>query len=350
MNKGTDDSIDDTAESFWAATRSHLKNAEMIGRLAGTGIIIFGLIATGGGIVASSESSLTTWSASTIGILGAGLAVICAVIQKILEKDHIALLEQAKVSLDRTQAYLYQRNEIKRQIEDMQSLDTQRLQMQATFGYMLEQTGQLLAASTPLKIKCAINSLFDLCQAELLASMGMTYADKMTISVYKVVEGTSLGGPRLEILSNRKPNKAEEQDYTSRSWKKGEGYSGQAWLLANEVVVPDTMDLPSSLYTNQLGEQANGDPEAELKRYRSVVSVPIFFGPSKKVWGVVSVTTNQPNKFSTHSVDDDVSAQNVETVRILSKMVAVLAACCATSDRGNVPPATDESGENDENI
>jgi hypothetical protein len=118
MSQGTDDSIEDTAESFWAATRSHLKNAEMIGRLAGTGIIIFGLIATVGGIVASSPSSLKTWSASTIGIWGAGLAVICAVIQKILEKDHIALLEQAKVSLDRTQAYLYQRNEIKRQIED----------------------------------------------------------------------------------------------------------------------------------------------------------------------------------------------------------------------------------------
>jgi hypothetical protein len=105
------------------------------------------------------------------------------------------------------------------------------------------------------------------------------------------------------------------------------------------------MALPSSLHTNNLGQQANGDPEAELKRYRSVVSVPIFFGPLGEVWGVVSVTTNQPNKFSTHSLDDDVAAQNVETVRILSKMVAVLVACCATSDKESVPPTTDESGE-----
>jgi hypothetical protein len=350
MNQDTNDSIEDTTKNFWAATRSHLKNAEMIGRLAGTGIIIFGLIATVGGIAASSPSNLKTWSASTIGIWGAGLAVICAVIQKILEKDHIALLEQAKVSLDRTQAYLYQRNEIKRQIEDMQSLDTQRLQMQATFGYMLEQTEQVLAASPQPDIKSTIDSLFDLCQAELLASMGMTYADKMTISVYRVNEGSSPEGSRLDILSNRKPNKAEEQDYVSRSWKKGEGYSGLAWLSANEVVVPDTMALPISLHTNNLGHQAGGDPEAELRRYRSVVSVPIFVGPSDEVWGVVSVTTNQPNKFSTHSVDDDVAAQNVETVRILSKMVAVLVACCATNGRENAPPATHESGEKDENI
>lgn len=36
--------------------------------------------------------------------------------------------------------------------------DTQRLQMQATFGYMLEQTEQLLAASTLLEIKRALDS------------------------------------------------------------------------------------------------------------------------------------------------------------------------------------------------
>jgi hypothetical protein len=350
MDDSTDDSIDNTAQKFWATARSHLKNAETISRLAGTGVIIFGLVATVGGIAASSPSNITTWSASTVGIWGAGLAVICAAIQKILEKDHIALLEQAKVSLDRTQAYLYQRNEIKRQIEDMQSLDMQRLQMQSTFGYMLEQTEQLLLARTRPGIKKAIHSLFDLCQAELLASMGMTYADKMTISVYRVVKKSSSEDPLLEILSNRKPNKAEEQDYDSRSWRKGEGYSGQAWMLADEVVVPDTMTLPPSLHTTNLGAQAKGDPEAELKRYRSVASVPIRVGSTDEVWGVVSVTTNQPNKFSTYFGDDDVASQNVETVRILSKMIAVLVACCATSGEEDSQSAAEESGGNDENI
>lgn len=347
MDDSTDDGITDTAQNFWATTWTHLKNAERISRLAGTGVIIFGLVATVGGIAASSPSNLTTWSASTVGIWGAGLAVICAAIQKILEKDHIALLENAKVALDRTQSFLYQRNEIKRQIENMQSLDMQRLQMQSTFGYMLEQTEQLLLTTPRPDIKGAIHSLFDLCQAELLASMGMTYADKMTISVYKVVKKSASEDPILEILSNRKPNKAEEQDYDSRSWRKGEGYSGQAWMLADEVVVPDTMTLPPSLHTTNLGAQAQGDPEAELKRYRSVASVPIRVGSTDEVWGVVSVTTNQPNKFSTYFGDDDVASQNVETVRTLSKMIAVLVACCATSEQENVPSVA-ENGGNDE--
>lgn len=333
MEDETIDSTENTAMGFWSATFSHLKNAERIGKIAGTGVIVFGLIATIGGISASSGSTLQTWSASTVGILGAGLALVCALIQKFLEKDHSALLAQAKISIDRSQAYLYQRNEIKRQIEDMQRLDTQRLQMQASFVYMLEQTEQVLVSEEPMPIKDALERFFALCQAELLASMGMTYADKMTISVYRVVGRDSSDECKLEILLNKKPNKAEEQDYLSRSWRKGEGYSGQAWMLANEVVVPDTMALPGSLHTANLGHQAEGDPEAELRRYRSVASVPVFLGPSNIVWGVVSVTTDQPNKFSTQSVDDDVAGQNVETVRILSKMIAVLVACCASIEK-----------------
>tara|TARA_R100000935_G_C2839819_1_gene170320 strand:- start:1686 stop:2738 length:1053 start_codon:yes stop_codon:yes gene_type:complete len=348
MEEHSVDEIESTAKEFWWASFRHLKNAERISKAAGIGVIVFGLIATAGGIIASSPSNLQTLSASTIGIWGAGIAVVCALIQKFLEKDHTSLLEQAKVSLDRSQAFLYQRKEIKRQIEDMQSLDTQRLQMQSTFGYMLEHTEQILAASGRTEIKEAIESLFDLCQAELLASMGMTYADKMTISVYKVIEGDAPEDPTLEILVNKKPNRAEEQDYVSRSWRKGEGYSGQAWMLANEVVVPDTISLPSSLHTTNLGAQAKGDPEAELRRYRSVASVPVFLGTSDKVWGVVSVTTNQPNKFSTHSVDDDVAAQNVETVRILSKMIAVLVACCANVNEQIGTSAVNESGGTDE--
>lgn len=348
MDDRTENTIDETADQLWSTTRTHLSNAENISRLAGTGVIIFGLIATAGGILASSSYKLADWFA-LIGIFGAGLAVICAFIQKILENGHIELLEQAKTALDRTQAYLYQRNEIKRQIEDMQSLDTQRLQMQATFGYMLEHTEQVLSANPRPSITKVIDDLFDLCQSELLASMGMTYADKMTISVYKVTERNLSEEPRLEILSNRKNNKVEVQAHTSRFWHKGEGYSGQAWMEANEIVVPDTMSLPSSLHASKLGAQAEGDLEAELKRYRSVASVPIFVGDTNEVWGVVSVTTNQPHKFSTHSVDD-VASQNVETVRILAKMIAVLVACCATSSEEDSPSATDESGGNNETV
>ena len=349
MEDSNNDSIDDTARNWWQRTLSHLKNAERISRLAGTGVIVFGLIATVGGIAASSASSFTTWSASTFGILGASLAVVCALIQKILEKDHIVLLDEAKRAIDHTQRYLYQRNEIRRQIGDMQRIDTQRLQMQSAFSLMLEQTEQLLVASPRPGIEKAIKNLFDVCQAELLASMGMTYADKMTISVYKVVRKSSAEASCLEIVLNRKPNKAEEQDYVSRSWQKGEGYSGQAWMSANEVIVPDTMLLPASLHTNKLGAQAKEDPKAELSRYRSVASLPIFVGVENEVWGVVSVTTNQPDKFST-DLQDDVASQNVETVRILSKMIAVLVACYANSGEEAPPSAADESGGPDEPV
>lgn len=348
MEDGNSSEISEVSKKFWGDTFKHLKNAEAISNQASNGVIAFGLIATVCGIAVSSEifKDWNNWF-SLAGIMGAIFAVTCAVVQKFLEKDHTELLEQAKKSLDQTQAYLYQRQEIVRQIEDMKDLDDQRLQLQSAFVYMIEKAEDIILSGGQYTTTVTIEKLFEVCQAEILGSMGMTYSEKMTISVYQVDKASPSGEEILNIIVNKKPNKAEEQDYTSRSWKKGEGYSGQAWMQADEVVVPDSFLVPDSYHVKNLSEKSP-DQRAELKRYRSVAAVPILVGRSNEVWGVVSVTTDRPNKFSTTSLDDDVAAQNVETVRILAKMIAVLVACCATSHKKAPPSTTVESGGTDE--
>lgn len=342
MEDGSSSEISDISKKFWGDTFKHLRNAEAIRNQASNGIILFGLIATICGIAVSSEvfKDWNSWFSLT-GIVSAIFAVTCAVVQKFLEKDHTTLLEQAKQALDQTQAYLYQRQEIVRQIEDMKGLDDQRLQLQSAFVYMIEKTEDIVLSSDQHATKDIIKTLFEVCQAEILGSMGMTYSEKMTISVYQVDKAPSSGEDILNIIVNKKPNKADEQHYTSRSWKKGEGYSGQAWMQADEVVVPDSFLVPESYHVKNLSEKSL-DQKAELKRYRSVAAVPILVGRNNDVWGVVSVTTDRPNKFSTTFLDDDVAAQNVETVRILAKMIALLVSCCATNHKKASPSTTAE--------
>lgn len=328
------DTLKETSEQFWSKLFCHVGNAETIVKVSRNGVIVFGLIATAGGISASIFSSgqyaKFGFYAGLIGILGAIGAVVAAFIQNFLEKDHTSLLENARKALDQSQAFLVKRDQILREIEDMRQLDEQRVYLQSSFATMLEHVEQIISSSERSCIRTALNGLFDISLSEFLAAMGMSYAERFSITVYRREVADETGDEILKIVKLVRPNQAEVGN-GSREWEKGEGYSGHVWLTGEEVIIDDTMKegVLSGFHVpeEKLLGKGSGNPREEHGRYRSVAACPILVGENNKFWGVVAVTTDRPGKFSKNDLDD-FSVQNVESVRLLAKMISAIAAAC----------------------
>lgn len=106
-----------------------------------------------------------------------------------------------------------------------------------------------------------------------------------------------------------------------RNWKKGQGYTGGAWLRAEtnpngDVVLSDTS--PDHIAHEYPVE--GRDPQRE-RLYMSVAAIPILIRHNNEVWGIVTATSDRVGMFDRTGP----GLQNVEMIRDIARIAALLA-------------------------
>ncbi len=160
-----------------------------------------------------------------------------------------------------------------------------------------------------------IETMLDVSMSDLMDAFAFDPREHWTFSVF--ARRRAAGGEILRREVARWWDRAAELR-PARTWRRGEGYTGYAWLNRIEVIESDTRDPEAArLYKVPDEKQLPGD----LNHYVSVASIPILIGPRDRVWGVITVTSNKAGRFQRDPTD--LRSLNVDIVRQIERIIAV---------------------------
>lgn len=282
-------------------------------------------VAIGSAIVAVAQfveadpAAFTIWQ--VVGIAFSLIVAAGAIFLAFLEEDSTDRLLLAQRAVDRARA-------IERFLDDFEE-----------YEYMLEQVVAALSSSMFMRTQLELaavdsrNSVDDLieivvrsCERNLPVAFGFSQKDIWTISVYRA-DADQSGAVELRCVSHNRAIKSDVENV--RVWSEGVGVAGICFANGREIVVPDLM-------SKELGSTfKNGQQEKvyDAERYRSIVAVPVEVEGLERPWGVIVVTTDQPEHFD--PADND-GFQNAEPARVLSGMVALAVAIATPKTQGAV--------------
>lgn len=114
----------------------------------------------------------------------------------------------------------------------------------------------------------------------------------------------------------------------TRSWARGEGFTGQSWASRQTIGVRDALDAEArQIYTTpptktfDVGNADGVRPDAE--RYRSFACVPIMVGRTKEPWGIVTVTSDRIGRFEA-SATRSRGGDNIPVLKMAAAFLALL--------------------------
>jgi len=267
--------------------------------------------ATIGAIGGALEGSLFSPNASGLisvkgfcVILGALMALLGGVLLLFVTEDSSDLLHKAKIYI-RTAKHYFDEREVLLQLDDKRR---SLLDMQAEIYEACEQYPQ----TEP--IDELVKTILYLASVNLTASIGFDNGERWAFSIFKKVGGED--GERMERIAVHWANRGGENQ-AARSWKKQQGFTGWAWHDNDELIVADAReDQWNGKYFYQKGNQSVEDRDL----YVSAAAIPIKIGAKDEIWGVITATSNTADRFKRNL--QDVRSQNVETVRVLARLIA----------------------------
>ena len=279
-----------------------------------------GLLATVGSLLDAPVAGQTNWK-MILGLGGALAATAGGVLIAFVERGSPSELNEAREATNLAQRFLSDRERIKSQIADMRGLDRRRRQLIAAQASMKEVAEHALCNGRRDTV-ALLNDLFDVSERALIHSMGYEGGERHSISICQARDGT--GGKELREIFDRRSERVMERT-VDRVWRPGESFTGAAYQRNAEVVVADTTsDLVRSAFhfPPNTAEAENSVP------HRSLVAQPVRIAGWDEPWGVLTVTSDQAGRFSP---DPNANGSfNVEAVRTLAGMVALLVACSQT--------------------
>ena len=114
----------------------------------------------------------------------------------------------------------------------------------------------------------------------------------------------------------------------AREWRLNEGLVGVAWHTGRDAIIEDYRDPQVAIdYPVPDQQRREYDPD----RYRSMAAIPIRVGPEQTIWGVVAASSDRTGRFRRDPRNNRVQA--VDTVRIIGRSTALLAAAFQLRDR-----------------
>lgn len=147
----------------------------------------------------------------------------------------------------------------------------------------------------------------------LTRSINFERGELWVISIFEV-QGDEL----VRVAAVREDGHAERP--APRTWRRQEGFVGEAWHNRREVIVEDSVSEPERYHVPQAKRREN-DPT----NYRSMAVVPVEVGET--FWGVVAVSSSKQRRFlrgpTTH---------NIVTVQQTAGMIALLVRAFYTRD------------------
>jgi hypothetical protein len=138
--------------------------------------------------------------------------------------------------------------------------------------------------------------------------------DTWTICVYEARRNRESDKASLHCIAHKR--KIECDISNARQWAEGVGFVGVSYAMNNETIVPD-------MYAQELGSMFNLKANArsyDVKRYRSMVAVPITVGDAAVPWGIAVATTDKARHFSTASSDGVATAEPIRAIAAMSAL------------------------------
>lgn len=174
-----------------------------------------------------------------------------------------------------------------------------------------------------------IDSVLEVTTPTLLLALGIGMREDYTVSVFRRDSAASL---MVRIAEKWFVDADAEQD--KRRFKKGQGFTGQAWLLGHTIAVPDANSVVTQqIYSLQPDDYPADYPETirpDEERFRSFACIPIMVGavpnPEKREpWGILTVTSDEVGRFDAVG-NGTRGSDNVPILRMVSALIALIAA------------------------
>lgn len=259
------------------------------------------------------------------GVTWKGLLVIGGVVMAglggallIFVDEHLPeLLEEARKNGILAREYLDERDAKDRQIAEFEALDRRRRALITAANQMREVVEQTLVR-TDATIEKAAQIMLNTAIVSTQVAIGLQAGELWSISVFRVV-GDGADAELRRIAAIRSDRRSEENP--PRSWRRNEGLVGAVWQSDRDLVIEDARDPRVAADYPVPQDKVRG---YDLERYRSMAAIPIRIGPEQTIWGVVAASSNVANRFRRDPTNE--RAQNVDTVRAIARMIALLAA------------------------
>lgn len=159
-----------------------------------------------------------------------------------------------------------------------------------------------------------VDAMLEVSLPHILVSVGFGQEEAWAISVFEVQ------GDELVRIAAKRAHRADEQK-DSRRWKKNQGYVGAAWAREDAVIVTDGQDGATA---DELKVPPDLQKPYDHDRYRSMAAIPVRLGDPAEIWGVIAVSSDQAGRF--RRMPNDRQEQAVDTVRLIARMTALMAA------------------------
>jgi transcriptional regulator with GAF, ATPase, and Fis domain len=201
--------------------------------------------------------------------------------------------------------------------------ETWRLDCDNASRVMLETVEQLLDKPTPA-LATDLQALLTVAGPSLLDAFDYARNEEYSFSIFQRVDAKAA---MVRIAQNWSVPEDAAKD--QRTWKKGQGFTGQCWQSNQVIAVPDANDAVARQVYAMKPEDYPADWPKELKtdaeRYQSFVCVPIKVGISQEPWGILTITSNVKGRFDT--VDqDNAGAANIPLAKLVAALLALIVA------------------------
>lgn len=166
-----------------------------------------------------------------------------------------------------------------------------------------------------------VDMMLEMALRHILIAVGFVMEEAWAISVFQVQ------GDELVRIVAKRAHRADEQK-ESRRWKKNQGYVGAAWAREDAVIVTDGQDGATA---EELKVPDDLQRAYDNERYRSMAAIPVRLGDPAEIWGVIAVSSDRAGRF--RRMPGDRQEQAVDTVRLIARMTALMAAAFRRSER-----------------
>ena len=283
----------------------------------------FGLIYGGALISALAAVFAQGWQwpltdLQVIGVVGAALVCLGGFFLIYIEESPEAL-HQAQIAIRDAEDF---RDEYEEVAQFAKGYERASRRLTALYLAYSASRGVLeRAATTGLTDEIQIiRSCLAAMKRDLRISLGFELSHTWTICVY-ITETPETGQPSyLRCIAH---DRTFDCDITkARLWREGVGVGGMTLARNSEVVAPDTLAPEAgSLFTlDDVNVSA-----LDRDRYRSLIGVPVQVGAGTRPYGVVIVTSDQPEHFGSDEVE---GVAPEEGARALAGVVALAVALC----------------------
>lgn len=276
------------------------------------------IAAIGGGAAATVAQLVPGYN--TIGLVGAALAGISAVLLLIIESDASQDLELARRGLAKARQFDDEISQHERREANL----TRATELYSAMNLMRGVIERGISLPNVTAVGLA-DACLDLSKRELSIAFGFLREEHYTICVYMAERDAESGKMVLRLVAQDRSVRCDLGD--ARKWPEGIGVTGAAYATKAEIIIPDLL-APELGSAFALKGNMNA---ADQQRYRSIVAAPISLSENEPPWGVVTATSGRAGRFSTSK---EGGVQTAEALRALAGMIALGLACTRVREAG----------------